>query len=326
MKFILTLLISVMATPMAYADFDYRSRDDRGDLGTKDFTPENPLQLDASKIHYSYKIVDWNDWGKVNGGTNKKVLNLFESFQPRPDKPVIMYLSKATLILNKPADQISGKAFMNPATIATLNPEDVIINSTKDLVAAKDIVTKEASSQYRNPPPPAHWCEGSNVFCLRSKFYLPDEIAFAFEKKAKKAGSPYTDLRSENQFKFLSGNEITNAADLKALTGIASEPKAVAIEDSYWFTHMVAFAKTVAVFQPNPDPKHPDQTVATVYMAFAIERSAWDAEYNALVKTVKVSRIMLGQEAAFKQPTGLMCGLPCFTQDTIANLANLFNR
>jgi len=325
MKYILTIIVAMMTAQAALAEFSYLSRDDRGDLGTKEFATENIEQPDyASKIHYSYKLVEWNDWASLNGGVNKKVLNLFEGFKPREDKPVIMYIGKATVVLNKPADQISGKAFMSPATIATLNPEDVIINPTKDLVAAKDIITNEKSSHYRNPPPPAHWCDGANVFCLKSKFYLPEEVAGAFEHRAKSAGSPYLDMRSENQFKFQSQNEITNATDLIALTGITTQPKAVATEDSYWFSHMVAFAKTVAVFQPHP--KNPNQTVATVYMVFAIEHSAWDAEHNFLIKKVKVSRIMLGLEAAFKQPSGLMCGLPCFTQDTIANLANLFNR
>jgi len=321
-KSIISILI-LMTSMAAKAQFETK---DLGYVGDgKDFATESMADVEPGKVTYRYRLVEFKDWM----GQQKKTLNLFETFEPRADKPLIMYIARATAILDKRSDQINLKPFVTPSIIQTLDPGNVF----SAVLPVEKIVTKtETSSSYRNPPEPVQWCEGNNnILCMSSKFALPTDPDYAamFAAKARKAGSPYLDLSAQSELKIATGREITNAADLSALTGIKDKNgrlvpvSSVATQNSFWFTHMLGFAKTLIVFQTNP--LNPNQTIATAYMAFGIEHSAWDNVIDLYVKKIAVKDIFLGRSAV-TQPQGIMSGLPCYTQNLTTVFANLFSR
>lgn len=317
MKSILLLTLSTIAIS-AYADLTVVEQGKNGgEVAT--FSTENVNTLKPEEIRYSYRIADYSNWS----ASEKKVLNLYDGFQPRADIPLVMYIAKMTYLLDKPADKINISLFVNKNIFSMVDPEGSgTVVST--VLSANDVITyKDSSSHYRNPPAPARWCDGTNVLCAETLFKLPGNYAYLFKKYEEKKGSTKTDLRGQSELKTYSGPELKNAADLSALTGIKTAPVASAVQSSFWFTHMLSFAKTVVIFQPHPT--NANQTIATTYMAFAIDKTKWDMVINIPgIDKVVMKDVFLGK-SAHNQKSGILCGLPCITKDSALTLATIFN-
>src|SRR5262249_20333620 len=128
------------------------------------FRTENLGSLISNKIYYKWRIINYRNWKNPE----KKTLNLFDVFQAKTDP--VMFLSKVTVVLDKPADQIDLSEFIRNANLIQ-SLDDMV---TQSVIGANDLEIYKVKNQEYRKKPGYHWCDDSNhTLCLNSEFVLP---------------------------------------------------------------------------------------------------------------------------------------------------------
>src|SRR5258708_6772197 len=174
------------------------------------------------------------------------------------------------------------------------------------------------------------WCEGRpTLLCVRSHYQLEGKFPLGIQlankiRDSAKPISPFLDFESE--FTVQSPAEVEQSG-LTKLTGLGT-PAVGAIEQSIFYVNQVMqFGKLLAVFQQTPDD--PGKTVATVFMALAIETSVLDKRKEfAMVPVLRnlVPAAVLAGKSSFNTGTSLSAGLPVYARSSVKAIAALLER
>lgn len=316
MKFLFTFIALVLS---ASAHAKYQAIEEgKGLIEEKSFPAEDLTQLPANTIKYSWRFEDFKTWD----GHEKKMLNLFEGYQQRTepaDRTMIVVIAKDTAILDKPANNVDLKPFIEVNKIRAvgmwnkpLSPEAVITRDPKRLL------------EYRNPPGRG-WCDGgSNSSCVLTKLILGgsigSDLSSKWDKNPEVKDHPeLIDLIGQSEVRIYSGSEIQNVEDIQKLTKIsATQVSAVMVQSGFWFSHAIGFTKTISVFQPLPsDPEH--KTLVTSFFAFGIERKYWEAEAGGSVGIPQTGAMYLQGRSRVNDVEGLGQGIPKYTMNLMRN-------
>ncbi len=269
------------------------------------FSAENPAAMQPFTVKYSYKLVPFQEWS----GLEKKVLNLHGTFQPDPENPMVMYIAKISFIVDKPATAVDLNRFLNIEMVRSLDPT---IEQT--IIDPRDVITYQHKEMaYRNPAA-GRWCgDKAHTLCLNSLFTIPKEYQLAFALYERGRRSPYTTLEGQSELRIDTGGEIANAADLKLLTGLPTEPAGVLEQNVFWFTHGLEYIKVQGIVQPHPSEGN--RSIITGYMVFGIEKKVW--EMHPLGFSMK--SLILSESGNTKD--GILSGLPNMTHNLSLRLA-----
>jgi hypothetical protein len=311
MRFILITIALMGASALA----DYTPVE-VGLINQKTFPAENLNDLKPNTIKYSWRFEDFTTWS----GQEKKMLNLFETFKPNSENPLVVFIAKDTALLDKSADSVDLRPFVTLNQIKTVDTKNTAI-------APNDVVTyKYQKSFYRNPPPPARWCDGSstNTMCLQTLIVLPPNEGAELRDQWKKA--EYKDLIGQSEFRIYQGDEIKNVADLQQLTKITeTKPTAVMVENSFWFSHILGFGKSVAIFQPLPsDPKN--KTLVTAFFVFGIEKKYWEIQKGESLGKPQTGAMYIQGKSIANSNMGLGKGVPKYTMELFGNALKVLSR
>jgi hypothetical protein len=300
-------------------------------------------QIRSGEVYHSYKLIEFNDWN----GPEKEIVNLFSSYK-EPDyegkdgrrvvrihKKLKVFIAKVSFIIDRPASSIDLESFIKDTK--KLNELNQGLLVTLNEISPAEVTTyKNANLSYRNPPLPAHWCADNSppnsprkTLCISSDFRI-DEIKHSdgttspggyqtlFNILERSHGKD-PGLRGESEVRVKTADDMKeDAATIKALTGIPTQPAAGLFQSLFYFTHFVQFVRIIGILQPHPD--NPNRTVVTGYMAFGLEAEKLETNYGC----AKLEDIIMSRACNF--PEGIGAGLPIFTKVLSKKLATIVSQ
>jgi hypothetical protein len=198
------------------------------------------------------------------------------------------------------------------------------------LIGPGEVTATQEPKVIFNQNPKRKWCEGRpTVLCVRSHYQLEGRFPLGIQlankiRDSAKPVAPFLDFESE--FTLRSPTEVEQSG-LTKLTGLDS-PSIGAIEQSIFYVNQVMqFGKLLAVFQQFPGD--PNKTVATVFMALAIESNVLEKRREfALVPVLRnlVPAQVLAGKSSFNTGNSLSAGLPIYARSSVKAIAALIER
>jgi hypothetical protein len=233
-----------------------------------------------------------------------------------------MYVASARFSLSR------APGSLDLARLIAVNFVEQIDPAIKDRqISASEVTTTQEPKVIYNTNPKRRWCEGrQTVICLRSHYALEGKLPLGIQlankiRDASKAVPPFLDFESELTLR--TPAEVAQSG-LTKLTGLDT-PSIGAIEQSIFYVNQVMqFGKLVAVFQEFPGD--PSKTVATEFMALAVESNVLDKRKEfAMVPVLRnlVPAQVLGGKSSFNTGHSLSAGLPVYARSSVTAIASL---
>ena len=236
-----------------------------------------------------------------------------------------MYVGQARFRLVRPPDALNLAGFV---TLPFVERMDAAVKHR--LITSADAISPTDPRTVHNQHPLRRWCEARQVaICIRSRYQLEGKLPLGIQIANKLRESPkkIADyLEFESELTMRSPAEVAETG-LTALTGLDTPSVGALEQNIFYVSQMMQFGKLLAVFQR--DPTETNQTIATVFMALAIELSILGKkkEYaNVPVLRNLVPAQVLAGKSSFNSGKSISAGLPVYARNQINAIAALLER
>ncbi len=293
--------------------------------------------------HPPEKLIDpgtgfmrYEDWAKARP-LEQQLLGLYPGYS-EPDTDLVvdgvkkrfkeklhMYVASARFVL---ARQPGSLDLVRLITLPFVEQIDPAIKHR--VIGPGEVTATQDPKVIVNQNPKRKWCEGRpTLLCVRSHYELEGRFPLGIQlankiRDSAKPVAPFLDFESE--FTVRTPAEVEQSG-LTKLTGLDT-PSVGAIEQSIFYVNQVMqFGKLLAVFQPHPGD--PSKTVATVFVALAIESSVLDKRKEfAMVPVLRnlVPAQVLAGKSSFNTGKSLSAGLPVYARSSVKAIAALIER
>jgi hypothetical protein len=236
-----------------------------------------------------------------------------------------MYVAAARFVLSRQPGSL------DLARLVTLPFVEQIDPAIKHrLIGSGEVTATQDPKVIFNQNPKRKWCEGRpTVLCVRSHYQLEGRfpIGIQLANKIRDSAKPvaaYLDFESE--FTLRSPAEVEQSG-LTKLTGLDTASVGAIEQSIFYVNQVMQFGKLLAVFQQFPGD--PNKTVATVFMALAIESNVLDKRKEfALVPVLRnlVPAQVLAGKSSFNTGNSLSAGLPVYARSSVKAIAALIER
>jgi len=233
-----------------------------------------------------------------------------------------MYVAAARFVLSRQPGSL------DLARLVTLPFVEQIDPAIKHrLITSGEVTATQDPKVIFNQNPKRKWCEGRpTVLCVRSHYQLEGRfpIGIQLANKIRDSAKPvaaYLDFESE--FTLRSPAEVEQTG-LTKLTGLDTASVGAIEQSIFYVNQVMQFGKLLAVFQQFPGD--PNKTVATVFMALAIESNVLDKRKEfALVPVLRnlVPAQVLAGKSSFNTGNSLSAGLPVYARSSVKAIAAL---
>jgi hypothetical protein len=186
-----------------------------------------------------------------------------------------------------------------------------------------------APSSAHNRNPSRRWCEAPNSLCIESRYHLEGKLptgirlANKLEEDGKKI-SEYMEFQSELR---VVPAEQVDQASLAQLTELDAPIAGVLEQTLFDVNQVMQFGKLLAVLQENPADR--TKTVATVFMAFAVETDVLERkrefENVPVLRNLIPAQVLMGK-SSFNTGNSISAGLPDYTRNRIRAIADLLQK
>ena len=276
-------------------------------------------------------LIRFEDWERSRP-QQKRLLSLYPGYvEPtievtvngltKPYKEKLhLYVAEARFVL----DRAPGSLDLNRlATLGLLEQLDPQIKHSR--IAPGEIAPLNDPESAHNRHPDRPWC-GPGTLCIASRYHLEGKLplgirlANKLEESGKKI-SEFLDFQSE--LRVLSPREL-EAPDLAALTGVSGPVTGALEQNIFYVNQMMQFGKFLAVFQAHPSD--PQKTVATAFMALAVETDVLekkkDFERVPVLRNLVPAQVLAGN-SSFNSGTSISAGLPDYARNRIKAIAGI---
>ena len=233
-----------------------------------------------------------------------------------------MYVAAARFVLSRQPGSL------DLARLVTLPFVEQIDPAIKHrLITSGEVTATQDPKVIFNQNPKRKWCEGRpTVLCVRSHYQLEGRFPIGIQlgNKIRDSAKPvaaYLDFESE--FTLRSPAEVEQTG-LTKLTGLDTASVGAIEQSIFYVNQVMQFGKLLAVFQQFPGD--PNKTVATVFMALAIESNVLDKRKEfALVPVLRnlVPAQVLAGKSSFNTGNSLSAGLPVYARSSVKAIAAL---
>src|SRR5450432_1358848 len=233
-----------------------------------------------------------------------------------------MYVAAARFVLSRQPGSLDLAKMVALPFVEQIDPA-----IKHKVIGAGEVTATQDPKVIFNQNPKRRWCEGRpTLLCVRSHYQLEGRFPLGIQlankiRDSAKPVPPFLDFESE--FTVRSPAEVEQSG-LTKLTGLDT-PSIGAIEQSIFYVNQVMqFGKLLAVFQQFPGD--PSKTVATVFMALAIESNVLDKRKEfALVPVLRnlVPAQVLAGKSSFNTGKSLSAGLPVYARSSVKAIAAL---
>jgi hypothetical protein len=287
-------------------------------------------------VDASTGFMRFEDWARAQPA-QKQFLSLYPGYSEPNEDVVIdgvkkryreklhMYVAQARFVLARPP------ASLDLARVTTLPFVEQIDPAIKHrLITAADVAGLKDPKAIHNHNPQRSWCEGRNpVICLHSTYKLEGRLptGIALANKVRESAKKVSDtLEFDSELAVLSPAQIAETG-LTQLTGLDT-PAAGAIEQSIFHVNQVMeFGRLVAIFQPHPADA--SKTVATVFIALAIESNILGKRKEfgkvPVLRNMVPAQVLAGK-SSFNSGNSLSAGLPVYARNQVKAIAGLLER
>jgi hypothetical protein len=234
-----------------------------------------------------------------------------------------MYVAEARLALPRPAGSLNLAQFTTMPFIERIDPA---IKHKR--IAATELSAPSDPKTMSNRDPQRRWCEGTAV-CIHSTYKLEGRLptGIALANKIRDSARKISDtLEFDSELMVLSPAEVA-AAELPKLIGLDT-PVAGALQQTIFYVNQVMqFGKLIAVLQQHPS--NPRQTVATVFMALAVESNVLGKRKefaNTPILRNMVPALVLSGKSSFNSGNSLSAGLPVYARNRVKAIAAILDK
>ncbi len=305
-----------------------------------------PTQLKVNTILFSDKsggksteaetgLIRFEDWSRENP-QQKRFLSLFPDYaepnikvsvhgivKPYTEK-LHMYVVEARFLIDKAPGSIDLARFARLDVLEKIDPS----------IKHRRITAEQAAPQVdpqsaHNRHPSRRWCEAPGSLCIESRYPLEGKlpVGIRLANKLEEGGKKISEfMEFQTEIRVLSAEEIDRAG-LSKLTALES-PIAGALEQTIFSVNQVMqFGKLLAVLQEHPSD--PNKTVATVFMALAVETDVLERkkefESVPVLRNLIPAQVLMGR-SSFNSGNSISAGLPDYVRNRIRAIADLFEQ
>jgi hypothetical protein len=184
-----------------------------------------------------------------------------------------------------------------------------------------------ASAHNRHPD--RRWCEAPESLCIESRYPLEGKLpaGIRLANKLEEGGKKISEfMEFQSELRALTAAEVDQAG-LMELTGLNAPVTGVLEQTLFDANQVMQFGKLLAVMQADPADK--GRTVATVFMAFAIETDVLERkrefENVPVLRNLIPAQVLMGK-SSFNSGNSISAGLPDYTRNRIRAIAELLQQ
>jgi hypothetical protein len=351
----IALIALLLVAPLAHAQAPKPAEVKAPDAKTQEFRVEDVgsladqpiVQLKPRTIvfadHPPENLVDpgtgfmrYQDWAKARP-LEQQFLGLYPGYS-EPDLDLVvdgvkkrfkeklhMYVASARFVLARQPGSLDLAHLIALPFVEQIDPA-----IKHRVIGPGEVTATQDPKVIFNQNPNRKWCEGRpTLLCVRSHYQLEGRFPLGIQlankiRDSAKPVAPYLDFESE--FTVRSPAEVEQSG-LKKLTGLDTPPVGAIEQSIFYVNQVMQFGKLLAVFQPYPGD--PSKTVATVFMALAIESSVLDKRKEfAMVPVLRnlVPAQVLAGKSSFNTGKSLSAGLPVYARSSVKAIAALIER
>jgi hypothetical protein len=278
----------------------------------------------------------YEDWAKARP-IEQQFLGLYPGYaEPNTDivvdgakkrfkEKLHMYVASARFVLARPPGSIDLARLITLPFVEQIDPA-----IKHRVISSGEVTATQDPKVIYNQNPQRRWCDGRpTVLCVRSHYQLEGRFPLGVQlankiRDSAKPVPPFLDFESE--FTLRSPAEVEQSG-LAKLTGLDT-PSIGAIEQSIFYVNQVMqYGKLLAVFQQLPGDQ--SKTVATVFMALAIETNVLDKRKEfaqvPVLRNLVPAQVLAGK-SSFNSGKSLSAGLPVYARSSVKAIAALLER
>jgi len=280
-------------------------------------------------------LIRFEDWSRAKP-VQKQFLSLFPEYKeptlqvsvngitkPYTEK-LHIYVVEARFMIAKPPGAVDLARF---ARLDVLEKIDPAIKHRPISAEQARPHTDPGSAHNRNPK--RRWCEAAQSLCIESRYPLEGKLptGIRLANKLEEGGRKISEfMEFQSEIRVLQPQDIDQAG-LSKLTGLDAPVAGVLEQTIFDVNQVMQFGKLLAVLQNHPAA--PDQTVATVFMALAIETDVLERrrefENVPVLRNLIPVQVLMGK-SSFNSGNSISAGLPSYTRNRIRAIADLFDR
>jgi hypothetical protein len=277
-------------------------------------------------------LMAFEDWARARP-VQKQLLSLYPSYSEpiidvtvngltKPYKEKLhVYVAEARFLVDKPAAAIDVSRFARLEVIEALDPS---IKHRR--LAPTELAPYTEADSAHNRHPQRRWCEAPGALCIASRYQLEGKLPLGIRlaNKLEDSGKKIAEfVEFQSEVRTLSGAEAEQAGFGK-LTGLSSSVAGVLEQNLFHVNQMMQFGKFVAVLQNHPSD--PGRSVATVFVALAVESDVLDKkkEYEKVpvLRNLVPAQVLMGQ-SSFNTGNSISAGLPEYARNRMRAVAAL---
>lgn len=280
-------------------------------------------------------LIRFEDWSRSRP-VQKQFLSLFPDYneptiqvtvngitKPYTEK-LHMYVVEARFLISKQPGSIDLARYAHLDVLEKIDPaikhHSISANEARPYTESK-------SAHNRNPN--RHWCELPQSLCIASRYPLEGKlpIGIRLANKLEEGGKKVSEfMEFQSELRVLQPQEVDQSG-LAKLTGIESPVTGVLEQSLFDVNQVMQFGKLLAVLQAYP--ADPGKTVATVFMALAIETDVLERkrefENVPVLRNLIPAQVLMGK-SSFNSGSSISAGLPDYTRNRIRAVADLLDQ
>jgi hypothetical protein len=180
-----------------------------------------------------------------------------------------------------------------------------------------------------NRHPNRRWCEGASSLCIESRYPLEGRlpVGIRLANKLEEGGKKISEfMEFQTEIRTLPPEEVERAGFDK-LTGLDAPVAGVLEQTIFHVNQVMQFGKLLAVLQPYPADA--GKTVATVFMALAVETDVLERkkefESVPVLRNLIPAQVLMGK-SSFNSGSSISAGLPDYVRNRIRAIAGEFEQ
>ena len=180
-----------------------------------------------------------------------------------------------------------------------------------------------------NRHPDRRWCEAPGSLCIESRYPLEGKlpVGIRLANKLEEGGKKISEfMEFQSEIRVLPPEDIDQCRSAEA--DRARDPVAGVLEQTIFSVNQVMqFGKLLAILQEHP--ADPNKTVATVFMALAVETDVLERkkefENVPVLRNLIPAQVLMGK-SSFNSGNSISAGLPDYVRNRIRAIADLFEQ
>jgi hypothetical protein len=280
-------------------------------------------------------LIRFDDWGRERP-VQKQFLSLFPSYSEPTIKVSVhgipktyteklhMYVVEARFLIGKAPGSVDLARF---ARVETLEKIDPSIKHRR--ISAEQAAPQVDPQSAHNRHPSRRWCEAPASLCIESRYPLEGKlpVGIRLANKLEEGGKKISEfMEFQTEIRVMPPDETVRAGFSK-LTALEAPVAGVLEQTIFSVNQVMQFGKLLAVLQEHPSD--PNRTVATVFMALAVETDVLERkkefENVPVLRNLIPAQVLMGK-SSFNSGNSISAGLPDYVRNRIRAIADLIER